>query len=67
MDASTLSAKFQLVIPRAVRDRYGFRPGQKLQLICLPDRIELIPLQPPGRLRGFLGGANTFEREADRL
>jgi AbrB family looped-hinge helix DNA binding protein len=67
MDAATLSAKFQLVIPRAVRDRYGFRPGQNLQLICLPDRIELIPLQSPGRLRGFLGGVNTFERESDRL
>ena len=67
MHATTLSSKFQLVLPKAVRDRYGLRAGQKLQLICLPDRIELMPIQAPGMLRGFLDGPNSFEREPDRL
>jgi AbrB family looped-hinge helix DNA binding protein len=67
MQAATLSSKFQLAIPRAVRDRYGLRPGQRLQLLCLPDRIELIPLRPPEEFRGYLRGRNDFQREADRL
>lgn len=67
MQASTLSSKYQLVIPRSVRDRYGLAPGQRLQFVCLPDRIELIPLRSPEELRGFLPGVNDFIREGDRL
>lgn len=67
MQASTLSSKYQVVIPRSVRERYGLAPGQRLQFVCLPDRIELIPLRAPAELRGFLPGENDFRREADRL
>jgi bifunctional DNA-binding transcriptional regulator/antitoxin component of YhaV-PrlF toxin-antitoxin module len=50
-----------------VREQFGLRPGQQLQVISLPGRIELVPSQPPSALRGFLSGENTFEREVDRL
>ena len=56
-----------MVIPKLVREPFGLAPGQQLQVIALPGRIELVPSQPPGALRGFLQGDNTFQREPDRL
>lgn len=67
MDVTTVSPKFQVVIPRRVREQFGLSPGQTLQVIALPGRIELVPTQPPAALRGFLQGKNTFQREGDRL
>jgi AbrB family looped-hinge helix DNA binding protein len=64
----TVSPKFQVVIPSAIRDSLGIRPGQKVQVIRYGDRIELIPLRPVQETRGFLKGINTtVEREQDRV
>lgn len=57
MNAVTLSSKFQVVIPLAVRDRLGLQPGQKFQVVALEGRIELIPVEPVQALRGFMKGA----------
>jgi len=67
MDLATVSPKYQVVIPKRVREQFGLSPGQQLQVIALPGRIELVPSQPPAALRGFLQGDNTFAREGDRL
>ena len=68
MDTVTISPKFQVVIPKAIRDRLKLEPGQKVQAILYEGRIELIPLQTPRQMRGFLAGIDTgVEREADRL
>lgn len=68
MDTVTLSPKFQVVIPVAVRKSLDMTPGQKLQVIVYRDRIEMIPLKPMQSLRGFLAGIDTtVEREDDRL
>jgi AbrB family looped-hinge helix DNA binding protein len=67
MNSVTISPKFQVVIPREVRERLGLMPGQKVQVIVLDDRIELVPVRPIRRMRGFLKGLNTrVERDADR-
>jgi AbrB family looped-hinge helix DNA binding protein len=67
MDTSTVSTKFQIVIPLRVRRALGIRPGQKVQVIPYEGRIELIPLEPIKNTRGFLKGIDTrVEREADR-
>ena len=58
MATTTVSSKFQVVLPKAVRQHDDLQPGQVLQPICLPDRIELLPLQPASALRGFLSGTN---------
>jgi len=52
------------VIPKQVREQFSLSPGQQLQVIALPGRIELVSCQPASALRGFLIGANTFERPA---
>jgi AbrB family looped-hinge helix DNA binding protein len=64
----TVSPKFQVVIPRPVRDNLQIRPGQKMQVVEYEGRIELLPERDIAELRGFLKGINTeFEREDDRV
>ena len=64
MNAVTISSKYQVVIPRRVRERMGLRAGVKLQVISFDDRIELIPIRPMRQMRGFLKGLDgTFERD----
>jgi AbrB family looped-hinge helix DNA binding protein len=68
METVTVSPKYQVVIPRSVRERLGIRAGERVQVIAYDDRIEIIPVRPARELRGFLAGVeNTFEREPDRL
>ena len=68
MQTVTLSPKYQVVIPKAVRNVLNLRPGQKMQVIEYNGRIELILERDIAELRGFLKGINTeFEREEDRI
>ena len=68
MQTVTVSPKYQVVIPRAVRETLHLRPGQKMQVIKYDGRIEFIPERDIKELRGFLKGINTeFEREKDRV
>ena len=67
MDTVTISPKFQVVIPRGIRKALGLVPGQKVQALVYEDRIELIPLRPIRKMRGFLRGIDTaVPRERDR-
>ena len=50
----TISPKYQVVIPKQIRDRLCLMPGQKIQAIAYGDRIELIPVRPIRDLRGSL-------------
>jgi AbrB family looped-hinge helix DNA binding protein len=68
MGLVTVSPKFQVVIPLAVRKALGIKPGQKVQVVHYDNRVELIPLKPVRRTRGFLKGIDTtVERESDRI
>ena len=68
METVTVSPKYQVVIPRAIRQSLGIRPGQKVQVIHYGNRIELIPVRPVQEMRGFLKGIDTtVERERDRV
>jgi AbrB family looped-hinge helix DNA binding protein len=64
----TVSPKFQVVIPKAVRQRLGIQPGQKLQILQFSDRIEFVLLQSIKGMRGFLKGIRTdIRRDKDRI
>ena len=43
MTTVTVSPKFQIVIPREIRERFQLSPGQKVQVIPYSNRIEVIP------------------------
>jgi AbrB family looped-hinge helix DNA binding protein len=63
----TISPKFQVVIPKEIRDSLKLKPGQKVQAFAHENRIELIPVEPIRKLRGFLRGMDTtITREKDR-
>jgi AbrB family looped-hinge helix DNA binding protein len=67
MQTVKVSPKFQVVIPRLVRESLDVRPGQEMQVIEYEGRIEFIPERNIRELRGFLKGINPrFQREADR-
>jgi AbrB family looped-hinge helix DNA binding protein len=68
MQSVTVSPKYQVVIPKSVRESLKLQPGQKMQIVEYAGRIELIPEREIKELRGFLKGINTaFKREEDRL
>ncbi len=67
MPTLTVSPKFQVVIPKIIRESLELRPGQKIQATLYDGRIELIPLQSMSQMRGFLPGIETtIHREDDR-
>jgi len=67
MDTVTISPKFQVVIPKAIRESLKLAPGQKVQAIAYENRIELIPQRPMKKMRGFLKRVDTdVPREDDR-
>jgi len=68
MEAVLISPKFQVVIPKNIRELLHLIPGQKVQVIPYEDRVELIPERRIADMRGFLKGIDTsLEREGDRL
>ena len=68
MQTVTVSPKYQVVIPKEIRDALQLRPGQKMTVIEYDGRIELVPDRDISELRGFLKGIDTrLEREKDRI
>lgn len=68
MQTVTVSPKFQVVIPKEMRESLKLAPGQKIQALLYENRIELIPVRPIKKMRGFLKGIDTtIDRETDRL
>ena len=68
MQTVTVSPKFQVVIPKAIREALRLKPGQKMQILEYEGRIELIPDRDIKELRGFLKDIDTnFQREDDRI
>ncbi|MEX0827721.1 MAG: AbrB/MazE/SpoVT family DNA-binding domain-containing protein [Haliea sp.] len=68
MTEVTVSPKYQIVIPKEIRDSMGIVAGQKVQMMSYQGRIEVIPLKPMKAMRGFLKGIDTTVlRDDDRV
>jgi AbrB family looped-hinge helix DNA binding protein len=68
MEAVTLSPKYQIVIPREIRESLKLRPGEKMQVFEVDGRIEVVRVRPVKSLRGrFKGIDTTVRRDADRI
>ncbi len=68
MEAVKISPKFQVVIPKKLREALNLSPGQKVQMVAFEGRIEMIPVRKISEMKGFLKGIDTtVERETDRI
>ncbi len=68
METVTVSSKYQVVIPRAIRQSLGIRSGQKLMVVNDNGHLVLVPVRPMREMRGFLKGIDTtVKRDPDRV
>jgi len=69
MDTVTISSKYQIVIPRAIREKWNIKPSQKVRLIVFGNRLEVVPVRDIREARGFLKGMNSDinREEEDRV
>ena len=69
MSTVTVSPRFQIVIPKEIREQAGITPGQKLEVFRIDDIIEPVPVKDVKAMRGSLPGLDTeVERsEHDRV
>jgi AbrB family looped-hinge helix DNA binding protein len=68
MARATVSPKFQIVIPKEIRERLDLKPGQQVALIDRDGYVALVPQRPISELRGILKGAplDDYRDETDR-
>jgi AbrB family looped-hinge helix DNA binding protein len=63
----TVSPKYQIVIPREIRNSLRIRPGQRLSVVSNEFSITLLTQRSIKEMEGFLRGVSAdFEREPDR-
>lgn len=68
MTTVTISPKYQVVIPKHIREKLDLHPGQQVQAIAYDDRVEFVPVRPISSMRGFLSGIDaSVPREGDRV
>ena len=66
MEASTITSKFQVVIPRNIRERYNIKPGYKVVFIPFENTLRLVFAPPIEQARGMFPGIDTtVEREEE--
>lgn len=68
MDTVTVSSKYQIVIPRSIREQFNVKPGNKLVFIPYNDTLRLVVLPSIEQALGIFEGIDTDpQREkADR-
>jgi AbrB family looped-hinge helix DNA binding protein len=59
MDAVTISSKYQVVIPREIREKFHLKPGQKIVFIPYKGTLRVVIVPPIEDVQGFLKGLNT--------
>lgn len=67
MEIVKVSSKYQIVIPRSIRERMDIKPGQQVALFRFKGTLRLVPIRPMEEMEGFIKGVKIdFEREPDR-
>ncbi len=53
-----ISSKYQIVIPKEIRERLGLKPGQKVHVLMFKGRATIVPVRPLEELRGMAKGVD---------
>ncbi len=69
MEATTISSKFQVVIPLKIRERYNLKPGYKVVFIPFENTLRIVFAPPIDQARGMFPEIDTsVDREdVDRV
>lgn len=68
MQTVIISPKYQIVIPKEIREALNLVSGEKLHIFTYQNRLEIMPVRNIKKMRGFLKGMDTvIEREKDRI
>ena len=59
MEAVTISSKYQVVIPREIREQFNLKPGQKIMFIPYNNILHVVIVPSIKQGRGMLKGINT--------
>ena len=65
MDVTTISTKFQIVIPKNIRKLYNLKPGQKLVFIPYKNSLRVVIMASIDQAYGFLEGIDTTVNRED--
>lgn len=68
MSVTTISPKYQVVIPKDVREKLHLKSGQKMTVVVKGGVVHMVPEKPVESFRGFVKGINTkgLREETDR-
>ena len=55
----TISSKYQVVIPRLIRERFDLKPGQKIMFIPYQNTLRLVIVPPIEEAEGMFAGIDT--------
>jgi AbrB family looped-hinge helix DNA binding protein len=59
MSTITVSSKYQIVVPKNIREKIQLKSGQKMVVIVKGGIVHLVPERQAGSLKGFIKGLNT--------
>jgi len=65
METVTVSPKYQIVIPKELREKLGLRPGQKLLIYEQEGTLRLVSPRPLRELRGLAKGLRWTGEDRD--
>jgi AbrB family looped-hinge helix DNA binding protein len=61
-----LSSKFQIVIPKEIREKHGFKEGDQIEFLSIGNMLQVSKSRPMKDYEGFLKGIDTtIERDED--
>lgn len=65
MSTTTISPKYQIVIPKEVREKLRLKSGQKMTVVTKGGVVYLIPEKPLDAFKGFLKGMDSSNIRED--
>ena len=68
MNTVTISSKYQVVIPRSIREQFNLKPGQKIMFIPYKDTLRVVIVPPIEEAEGIFRGIDTdpYREKGDR-